>query len=283
MAQAMPNVHPSVRAGAGDAVRRPASGIGRDPVRARQRRGRRLLSGMAVAAVEFSPGLFCDRVAAGASVALVMPSCDAAAAAALTDALTADERRRAARFRFVEDRCSYVTAHAALACLVRALLGAETGWRIVAGVNGKPEVQVADGPQLHVSLSHTRGLVAVAFSRVAPLGVDVEGRRAVAEDAALMRRVLSPAERAACGSSDAAFLTFWCRKEAWLKALGLGIAVDLDHYCVLDPRAPKGPGADGGLTLVDLPAPDGFAAALCVLAADQEVLALACGAARLPR
>jgi 4'-phosphopantetheinyl transferase len=65
-------------------------------------------------------------------------------------------------------------------------------------------------------------------SATAPVGIDVEAIGRHGDDDALLARVLAPEERAALrrlppARRDAAFTDIWCRKEAYLKALGEGL------------------------------------------------------------
>lgn len=91
----------------------------------------------------------------------------------------------------------------------------------VRGTHGKPYLKHSD---LQFSLSHTKGAVCVAFSDKGEIGVDVESaaRRVRPE---LYKNVLCEEELAALDNSS--FLSFWVRKEAFLKRLGLGITQDL--------------------------------------------------------
>ncbi|WP_112243097.1 4'-phosphopantetheinyl transferase family protein [Kribbella monticola] len=87
-------------------------------------------------------------------------------------------------------------------------------------VSGRP---VIDG--LSVSISHARGLVAVAAGRCGPVGVDVESRRDFEIDG-MARRWFDPAEVTwLYRQSDPleAFLRLWTAKEAVGKALGRGL------------------------------------------------------------
>lgn len=95
---------------------------------------------------------------------------------------------------------------------------------------GRPLVVEPGG--LHVSLSHAEGVVAAAVSRDAPVGVDVERLRPLADRGALARTALSEAELKAVDElpearKDAQVLRFWTRKEAVAKALGTGLATNL--------------------------------------------------------
>ena len=94
---------------------------------------------------------------------------------------------------------------------------------------GRPLVVEPGG--LHVSLSHAEAVVAAAVSRAAPVGVDVERLRPLADRGALARTALSEAELKAVDElpeahRDAQVLRFWTRKEAVAKALGTGLTTE---------------------------------------------------------
>jgi 4'-phosphopantetheinyl transferase len=167
------------------------------------------------------------------------------AAPALLELLDQSERARADRFRFVQDRNSYIAAHA----LLRAML-AETGglapseWRFEIAAGGKPEIDRSLGrPDLRFSLSHARGMAACAVGRFDDLGVDVEDCRRPVPILELARRFFAPAEVAliageAAVQRNAAFFRLWTLKEAYLKATGQGILAPLDAFAFsLDPVA----------------------------------------------
>ncbi|MEV6525067.1 4'-phosphopantetheinyl transferase superfamily protein [Longispora sp. NPDC051575] len=153
------------------------------------------------------------------------------------ESLTAEERARADAYRRGIDRDDYVAAHVLVRRCVAALLGVPAGEVVLrqrcAGCgavdHGRPYV---DGrPEVHVSLSHTRGAVAAAAGW-GPVGVDVEaiGRRL---DDGLMAKVLADGELAAVRAAEdprAAFIRQWVRKEALIKvgAASLGRLRDTD-------------------------------------------------------
>jgi 4'-phosphopantetheinyl transferase len=194
----------------------------------------------------------------------------------------ADLARRS-RMALEADRRRTTTA----AVVVRTVLGAALGVppadvgldRTCAhcgGPHGPPRLPAE--PDLHVSVSHAGGCVAVAVLRGAPVGVDVEEVDRVAADDLddLTATVLAPEEQAAlarvpAGRRAEAFATYWTRKEAAVKAAGSGITVPLDRLVVAPPsalpRVLRWDGGPGPVELHDLAPPAGFAGALAVLGA----------------
>jgi 4'-phosphopantetheinyl transferase len=96
--------------------------------------------------------------------------------------------------------------------------------------HGKPALV---GQRLTFSLSHSHRLGVLAMSRDgAAIGVDVEQVRPRRHLDRLAARSMTAAELGTWGAHPEerqlrAFLDVWARKEAYLKALGLGLAADL--------------------------------------------------------
>ncbi len=119
-------------------------------------------------------------------------------------------------------------AHALLATAVSQTLGVPAGDVVVAHEpSGRPVVRTA-GRALHAGISHCRdGVVAVALSDLAPVGVDVEVVRPL-EWRPLARRWMLVAEAEWVAEQPAsaqveAFLRLWTYKEAVGKAYGFGL------------------------------------------------------------
>lgn len=130
------------------------------------------------------------------------------------------------------------------------------------------------GADLRFNVSRTRGLVLVAVARGREIGVDVE-RLGQTRQWSLPLHVLTPRERSSLErapgrSAAAAFLCLWARKEAVLKAAGVGLAVEpvlVEVSGADEPaeilRLPDSIGPAARYRLVDLDVP-GCAAALAV-------------------
>jgi len=77
----------------------------------------------------------------------------------------------------------------------------------------------------------------LACSRTAILGVDVEEKRPMKDREGIVNQFFSHREQKQWAGlvddqKDEAFLIAWTRKEAYVKALGLGLSLDLDSFSV---------------------------------------------------
>jgi 4'-phosphopantetheinyl transferase len=150
--------------------------------------------------------------------------------------LSAEERARAGRFRRTADRHSFTAAHGALRLLLGAMLGEKPqSLTFAANPYGKPSL-VPPGA-IEFNMSHSGGIVLIAFAQHIPIGVDVEALRPMTERATIVARYFHPGEAADFASvppadAEAAFFRCWSRKEAVVKALGRGMSLDLHRYRV---------------------------------------------------
>src|SRR3954447_5184073 len=160
----------------------------------------------------------------------------------LAAALSADERDRARRFRLERDRRRYVARRGRLRELLSDYLGlAPPRVRLRTGPFGKP--RVAEG-EPRFSLSHSHGIALYAIARGLEVGCDIErrdGRLAEQEGA---DRFFAPPEADALRSLPPhqhaeGFFNCWTRKEAYVKARGLGLSLPLASFAVsLAPSEP---------------------------------------------
>ena len=153
--------------------------------------------------------------------------------------LSPDERARAARFHFRRDAMRWIVARASL----REILGAclDVGPRAVAfahGEKGKPGLATRAGDlDLQFSLAHSAELAVYAVTVGCPVGVDVERLRAVPGMDRIAERTFSPEECAALRAlpvalRTAGFFNCWTRKEAYIKAVGVGLSYPLARFSV---------------------------------------------------
>jgi 4'-phosphopantetheinyl transferase len=152
--------------------------------------------------------------------------------------LSADERERAGRFVFARHRDRYVAGRAFLRLLLSQRLGEEPGeLRFRYGPSGKPGLAQAHG-DLEFNLAHAEAVVVCALApRCGGIGVDVERVWPLSDVEAVARAAFSPREVARLQSLPEptrlrGFYEAWTRKEAFLKALGCGLARPLDSFDV---------------------------------------------------
>ena len=150
--------------------------------------------------------------------------------------LDAAERNRAERFLHNQHRTAFIRAHAGM----RAILGRLTGQPpaslcFAEGPHGKPALAPAGVPPFF-SLSHSGAFAALAVSAEHELGLDIEIRRRV-EVMPMAREFFSPEECRSLATLPrrhrlTGFFNAWTRKEAFLKAIGLGLTVPLADFSV---------------------------------------------------
>jgi phosphopantetheine--protein transferase-like protein len=152
---------------------------------------------------------------------------------ALLATLSDEERRRASRLVFEEDRRAFIAAHHLLRATLAPLLGgAAEAIEFSTGHGGRPELSGPAAGEVSFNLSHTRGLVACAVAFQTIVGVDVEVVRDLPDVAALARSTLTPAEideldAISPAERSRAFLRRWTIKEAYAKATGHGLGLPI--------------------------------------------------------
>jgi 4'-phosphopantetheinyl transferase len=191
---------------------------------------------------------------------------------ALRDLLSPDERAEEARYLRAGDRDRFALGRATLRqCAGRALGLAPQRVALARDAMGKPGLM--DAPDLACNVSHSGDCVAVAFGRAPEIGVDVEAHRAGLDLNALAAAFMTARERAAmerAASQEAFFYRQWCFKEALVKALGTGLALEPRRFEILfEGDAARvhfvGPGPDdvgGGWRLCALDMGEGYSGAL---------------------
>ena len=198
-------------------------------------------------------------------------------------ALCPEERARAARFVFPRDRRRYAVSHWALRSILARYLSTEASAVPLTQPPAKPRLGVPSDLRFNLSHSGERAVVGVARGR--ELGIDLEQHRDLDDLEGLAERCFAPSELASWrtlsgAARTAAFFTTWTRKEAYLKALGDGLARPLASFDVTvggdeGPRLVRDaedPFAPARWSFFDLDAGPGYAAALAVAGAPARVV-----------
>jgi 4'-phosphopantetheinyl transferase len=149
------------------------------------------------------------------------------------------ERARARRFRSENHAARWAYFHACLRNILGGCCGREPQeleFRL--SDRDKPSLRDAGTPPLHFNLSHSGELALLAVTRRAPVGVDIEHMRDLNDRDALAKRFFSQRERENYSrlperERHRCFYQTWTRKEAVIKANGLGLAAPLDAFDVV--------------------------------------------------
>ena len=185
------------------------------------------------------------------------------------------ERDRASRFYRAKDASDFARSHAMMRLVLGHYAGrpaAELAYEF--GPRGKP-VLAAPSAAISFNLSHSGGLAVLGVARRRRLGIDIERVRLATEVEAIAGRFFAGPERDAILCRQGAprrreFVRYWCLKEAFIKAEGVGLSLPLTDFTILPAAA-----GDFRVTVADpaavtgawrmclLPAPAGFEAALC--------------------
>jgi 4'-phosphopantetheinyl transferase len=155
------------------------------------------------------------------------------------ETLSAEEQERAKRFVFERDERRYIVAHAALRYLLSKYMSRNPKEiQIAAEGLGKPYIhEVNMRTQLHFNLSHSGEFAAMAFCADGELGIDIEQRRPEAASVEIAERNFSASElrelkKLSGEDFVAGFFRCWTRKEAYVKAKGIGLGADLRSFAV---------------------------------------------------
>lgn len=199
---------------------------------------------------------------------------------AFLEVLDEQEKDRAARFRFESHARRFIVAHAATRFILSSYCGIRAADLVFEfNAYGKPFL-ANDGAPLF-SLSHSDGTALCGVAEEGEIGVDIEKCRDIA-DLEMSRRFFSGIECTLLDGLEekqkaAGFFACWTRKEAYIKAKGLGLSLPLNEFSV-DP-APHRPAAliasdyapddVGRFRLWDVPVPEGYKAALAYCGAEE--------------
>ena len=188
--------------------------------------------------------------------------------------LDARERERAQRFRHGHDRDTYVLAHAAWRVVLGVSLGMDAASvPLTSTPNGQP---LLPNTPYATSLSHSNSHVAIAIAKAQTVGVDIERFPPRNPMHGLMDVICAAAEAAVIealpeAARTPALLRLWTRKEALLKAFGVGlreapsaIVADIDH--AIAPPASASGAPECRVYQLDLPSQlvGALAAPVCV-------------------
>lgn len=184
--------------------------------------------------------------------------------------LSPEELHRASKLLKPADANGFILCRGILRRILGKCLEADPAeLRFNCNAQGKPFLE--DG-RLEFNVSHSRDRLLIAVTAGRAVGVDIEFRRSGLNMASIARRWFAPEEQAffqTLENPERIFFDIWAKKEAYVKALGLGIYKELSSFAV--PVGEKSffpiPGKDGQWFFQTLEIDPDYAAAL-VWAAD---------------
>ena len=151
--------------------------------------------------------------------------------------LSSDERERAARLLCEHKRTRFIAGRSALRRLLGQYLDKAPQTLVFRyGPHGKPAlVTGASETILTFNFSHSEDLALLAVATGREVGIDIEYRHRDISVAPFARHILSENEAAALQrlpeeQHQQALLAAWTRKEAYVKALGEGLARSLKSF-----------------------------------------------------
>lgn len=147
------------------------------------------------------------------------------------------ELRRVQSRRIATDRDQLALGYALHRMLLAKLLGCDAS-KVPIGrdAQGCPRLS---GSTLSTSLSHADHCVAVAIATEGPVGVDIELTERAPVVPEIADRICHPSDTAGIAvlpglARDEALLALWVRKEAYLKAAGIGLQREMQTFAAPD-------------------------------------------------
>jgi 4'-phosphopantetheinyl transferase len=150
----------------------------------------------------------------------------------LENYITRDEKSRADRFHFIDDRNTFISCHSLLrSVLSKKLRKNPLEIDIHYDKNNKPGLS---GDPLYFNITHSRGAFAFVISSCYYAGIDMENTNRSIDFFPIINSFLSDKERKyildSNGNTYENFYQIWTRKEALLKAIGTGLTVDMAQF-----------------------------------------------------
>jgi 4'-phosphopantetheinyl transferase len=192
----------------------------------------------------------------------------------LAKLITEDELEKAGRFHFQTDRDHYIAAHGMLRSILGKYLKMDPEeLTFYYGPYGKPMLTKKTNPcMVRFNISHSHGLALYVVAKC-EVGVDLEFIHEDYSFGGIVEQFFSQQEMAELNSCPEhlrvdLFFQLWTRKEAYLKARGLGLSGDLkqpEFFSVIrSPGEFRSNQAKSPWVLMDIAVPSGYAASVAV-------------------
>ena len=148
-----------------------------------------------------------------------------------------EEQQRYRRFHFDKDRHLFLVSHALVRKVLSSYVNVDPAdWQFSAGRHGRPEIAGPAGiPALRFNLTHTAGLAGCLVTLDADCGIDAELISRRGNLLAIAGKMFADSELVMLKKLDGRafleqFFIFWTLREAYCKALGVGIGFSKKDY-----------------------------------------------------
>ncbi len=153
--------------------------------------------------------------------------------------LNNEEQNRAARFIREQDRSHFIAARGILRNILSRYINiAPHNIEFEYGEKGKPSLILEQNQRkIYFNLAHSNHLAIYAITSINHLGIDIEYSKRNIEALDIAERFFSKNEIASLRVLPSAeqlsgFYKIWTRKEAFVKAIGVGLSHPLDQFSV---------------------------------------------------
>lgn len=166
----------------------------------------------------------------------------------LWSVLAACERARAEQYHLLREKENYIIRHGMLRLLLASYTAqSPSSLNLAAGGREEPEARTSPaGGGVYFNMSHSGDMAVYGFAAACPVGVDVEHLQPISQCERIAREYFSQTEvenLMALPEEFRAkrFMDLWTRKEALLKATGVGPAGGKmrHHTCQAEPVRPN--------------------------------------------
>jgi 4'-phosphopantetheinyl transferase len=152
--------------------------------------------------------------------------------------LSLEEKARTHHFSLLEDKSKFIFSHVVLRLILSNYTGlSPEGIDLYENQYGKPYIRSGE---FYFNISHAKEKLAIAISKT-EIGIDLEYIDAELNLMEIEGTVLTKSEISLLSSfapklQAKQFFLFWTRKEAIVKAIGIGLSLDLREIDLCDPK-----------------------------------------------
>lgn len=131
------------------------------------------------------------------------------------------------------------------------------------GEKSKPYIK--NDNSFYFNISHSGEYVCLGVSDT-EIGVDIEKHNKARTR--LAKRFFSKREQSYCEDNTSRFFDIWTQKEAFIKAVGIGLSYGLNTFCIFDVQK--------GYEIRNIAAPEGYSLSVCKAGKINDITTIYC-------